>query len=960
MRSSIILLVFAAMSAVLLVRLFDLQIIHGSEYVNAFTSETTKSRRLKSTRGNIFDVNGKLIAYNELSNSVTIEDSGTYETTREKRLSLNGEIYRLIKMIEGNGDEIVQDFHITMDENDNYVFDVGEGTTRNRFRADIYGLVTIDQMTEQQRNSTPNDIMELLCGTERFGITDNDNPYTEEELRKYGLPDTLTKDEMLKIVMIRYMLSLTSYQKFVQVTIAENVSDETVAMIMENKDSLTGVDIIEDSIRIYNYAESMAPIIGYTGRPSYDELEELQAQRNDYTSTSIIGKTGIEKYMETTLHGTDGYEDVAVDNLGKVLGIYENSRVEPRQGDDVYLTIDVDLQEACYKILEQRIAGIIVSNIKYCKTVDEARETADPSEEFVIPIPIYDVYNALIGNSIIDTSHFQARDASTMELYLLSIFESRRKEVFSWIDSQITDPSSAVAYDQLDDEYRAYLDYLIDNMLIRDTEVIIPQGDYENDEIYSAWDKGEISAYDFLSYCISANWIDLSKLTESETYLSSEELLRALSLFSQDYMFTDSGYEKVQYKYMLFNDLISPEMLIQILFDQELVPVNDEAYDLYISGDYSAADFMISKIASLDITPKQLALDPCSGSIVLVDPDSGEVRAMVSYPGYDNNKLANTMDTDYYFRLYEDNSTPFYNKATQQLTAPGSTFKPVMAAAGLNEGVIGEDTEIRCTGLFGKHLVDKGDQLHCWLHTGHGNLDVIGGLTNSCNVFFCTVGYRLGLDADNVYNSEAALEKIRQYASLLNLDEGTNIQITESYPQVSDELPIPSSIGQGTHLYTTTQLARYATTLRNSGTSYDLNLLSKVTDSRGNLLKTYSPVISKQTQFEDYIWSDIKAGMRGVVTSRSPFIGYPITLYGKTGTAEESEDRPDHALFIGYSENDSKPDLSFAIRIAYGYSSDNVIMVSRDIMNYYYGLEEESRILTGYAATEGLTSQVRD
>ena len=91
-RSSIILLVFAGMSAVLLMRLFDLQIIHGSEYAQEFTAETTKSRRLKSTRGDIYDVNGKLIAYNELANSVTIEDSGSYETTREKRLSLNGEI----------------------------------------------------------------------------------------------------------------------------------------------------------------------------------------------------------------------------------------------------------------------------------------------------------------------------------------------------------------------------------------------------------------------------------------------------------------------------------------------------------------------------------------------------------------------------------------------------------------------------------------------------------------------------------------------------------------------------------------------------------------------------------------------------------------------------------------------------------------------------------------------------
>ena len=399
------------MSAVLVIRLFQLQIIHGSEYASSFTETTTKSRKLKSTRGNIYDVNGTLLAYNELSNSVTLEDSGSYETTREKRLSLNGEIYKIIKIIEGNGDSMVNDFHIMIDENGNYAFDVGEGTTRDRFRADIFGLQTIDQMTERQKNSTPNDIMELLCSNERFGLYDEDNPYTKEELEACGLPEKLTKKEELEIIIVRYQLSLTSFQKFVQVTIAKDVSDRTVAQIKENQDVLIGAAIEEDSIRVYDHPVAMASIIGYTGRPSREELDELRTQRSDYTIESIIGKDGIERAMETTLQGVDGSEDVAVDNLGKVLSIYEDSRVEPRQGNDVYLTIDVELQEACYNILEQRIAGILISNIKNIKYVEE--DDSDPDDpNYIIPIPIYDVYNALIENNVIDIDHFQALDAS--------------------------------------------------------------------------------------------------------------------------------------------------------------------------------------------------------------------------------------------------------------------------------------------------------------------------------------------------------------------------------------------------------------------------------------------------------------------------------------------------------------------------------------------------------------------
>ena len=117
--------------------------------------------------------------------------------------------------------------------------------------------------------------------------------------------------------------------------------------------------------------------------------------------------------METTLQGTDGSEEVTVDNLGKVLAIHEDSRVEPLQGNDVYLTIDSELQVACYQILEQRLAGILVSNIQKVKTVEEA--TVDPNDADAIPIPIYDVYNALIENSVIDIGHFTESDATALE-----------------------------------------------------------------------------------------------------------------------------------------------------------------------------------------------------------------------------------------------------------------------------------------------------------------------------------------------------------------------------------------------------------------------------------------------------------------------------------------------------------------------------------------------------------------
>lgn len=140
---------------------------------------------------------------------------------------------------------------------------------------------------------------------------------------------------------------------------------------MENKDKLQGVDIMEDSIRVYDDGVYFAPIIGYTGKASAEELEELKKDHPDYSTDAVIGKTGIEQYMETTLQGKDGEEQVTVDNLGKVLQIDEDSRVEPVSGDDVYLTIDKDLQEVAYHVLEQKIAGILSDNIVMAKEFDQ-------------------------------------------------------------------------------------------------------------------------------------------------------------------------------------------------------------------------------------------------------------------------------------------------------------------------------------------------------------------------------------------------------------------------------------------------------------------------------------------------------------------------------------------------------------------------------------------------------------
>ncbi len=360
-------------------------------------------------------------------------------------------------------------------------------------------------------------------------------------------------------------------------------------------------------------------------------------------------------------------------------------------------------------------------------------------------------------------------------------------------------------------------------------------------------------------------------------------------------------------------------------------------------------DLMLRKISSLEITPAQLALDPCSGSVVITNPSTGETLACVSYPGYDNNRLANNMDTDYYRKLNKDLSTPFYNKATQERTAPGSTFKPVTAIAGLSEGVITDNDYIYCGGRFDKL---PGAPLNCWLLSGHGALSIRDGIANSCNVFFSETAYRLGQNEEGTFNDNTAMQKLIQYANLMGLDKKSGLEISEASPQVSNELPIPSAIGQGTHSYTTSQLARYATVLASSGNVYNLSLLDKSTDSDGNLIEDYTPEMIDHADLSQSIWDDVHAGMEGVITKSNwgIFQDLNVTLAGKTGTAQQSKNRANHSLFIGYAPADN-PQIAWAIRIANGYASTNSELVAKDILNYYFGLKDETEILTGQASS---------
>ena len=943
-RTTVLILVFVIMSVVLVRRLFDLQIIQGEDYISKFQARTTKERVLKSTRGNILDRNGDILASNVLSYSLTLEDNGTYTSTREKNLTLNGVAYQVLQILHSNGDDITHSFHIVVDKNGEYAFDVVEGFTLNRFRADIYGQALIDDLKDEQKTATADQMMEFLTGSEKFSIAlSGDRAYTEDELTSHGLPLTLTKQEMLDIATIRYELNTNSFKKYMQITIATNVSEKSVAAIMENKTGLQGIDVVEDSIRQYIDDESMAPILGYTGKASSEELTELRKQNPDYSNDAIVGKAGIEQYMELTLQGTDGKETVSVDNLGKVLKIDEDTKVEPVAGDDVQLTIETDWQSAIYQILKQRVAGVLLTKIDAAKTFDYTYVT-DASQ---IRIPIYDVYNALISNSVIDITKFSNEDASDIEKNLYAKFQQKQQRVFDTISTKLNG-SNPPAYKDEDEETQEYLSYIC-NDLLRDTLGIISKDAIDtSDATYKAWTTDEtISLKDYLTYATSQGWIDISSFSPEGEYLDSEEIYQALTAYIIDYLSTDTGFSKLLYKYMLQEDTISGQEICLVLYEQGVLDKNDDDYENLASGAMGAYDFMINKIYTLEIEPAQLALMPCSASAVVVDVKTGDVVALVSYPGYDNNRLTNDMDTDYYAKLALDQSSPFFNKATQQTTAPGSTLKLLSTIAGMEEGIIDEGTYIECTGTF--DYVDP--PINCWYKNGHGSLDIRTAIEQSCNYFFNMIGFQLGKVGDNEFSEVQSLNKLQEYASLIGLDRKTGIELSEATPKVSDAKAVPSYMGQGNNLFTTSELARYATVMATSGNIFKLTLLDKVMDPKGDVIQEYEPEIEDVVNISSNIWDVLHDGMRRVIQTHSQFDGLGVEVAGKTGTAELDLRHPNHGLFIGYAPA-SDPEYAVAIRIANGYSSGNACLIANDIFKYMYNLADKDSILTGIASTD--------
>lgn len=928
-RLFLLFLIFTGMFAILAGRLFDLQIVNGQKYLEDYVSTTYKTVTTPGTRGNIYDADGNLLAYNELAYSVTLRDTGTYRNDQ----SMNLMLYQLVRILDKHNETVEPKLEIGFDADGNLIYTSSSEAARKRFLRDYYGLTSVDKLDDDAgrypSNITAAELLAQLRSNKRYHL--------DSLVDKNGNTIMLTDREALKIAHLRYALSLTAYRKYMVVTVSVNVSQETVADIMEHLADLDGVDITESTVRVYNDAVYFAPIIGYTGKVQTEQLQTLQQSDPTYDANDIVGRTGVEASMEEVLHGKKGVTNMFVDSYGQILEIEDDS-TEPEAGEDIYLTIRSDLQKGIYHLLEQQLAGVLVSHLVNRDVTEE--ENRDSSK---IKISIKDAYFQLINNNILSLSHMEGEDADDVEQRIYQKYVASREQILAEIAAQLDDQNAPATAD-LAEDMRSYMNFIY-TYLAGDTVGIIKKDKIDSeDPLTASWNEGSISLREYLYAGISDGWVDTAKLETEYKYSSADNSFQTLKNYVINAIRDEAGFTKRIFRHLVDQEIITGTELCLALYSQGVLPYDEAQVRRLTAGSADDTfDFMIEKITKLEITPAQLALDPCTAGCTVTDIRTGKVLAVVTYPSYDNNRMSGSVDAAYFNQLNNDLSRPFYNNATQALKAPGSTFKPITAIAALEEHAVTIDEEIECTGRY----TEVTNPIRCWIYPGsHGQLTIAEGIQVSCNYFFAELAHRLSTDENGVYSTDTGLKIIQNYATMFGLDHTSGIEIEENSPSLSDMDPERSAMGQGTHAYTNVQLSRYVTALANRGNVFELSLIDHITKPDGTVVKEYEPRISNQIQVADSTWDTVQKGMRNVIalgSVKSIFRDLEIDIAGKTGTAQENA-RGNHAFFISYGPYES-PEISVTVNIPYGYSSAEAAAVAKNVYRLYYGYTDLDYIM---------------
>ena len=803
---------------VMLALLFELQIILADTFTLPPPITATVEQVLPAPRGNIYDRLGRPLAVNIPVFAITMDP--TVAITNEALLELT-------KLFERNNEDFAKSFPMTTDWP--YEFTLGGNTPEVRQRREFRWKD--DMAIPDPHNTTAADSFLHLRAW-------------------FGIDPELANSDARRILNLRTMIFERRFRPQIFV-IATDVSVYTIATIEERNEFFSGVGVKIQTFRKYPYDIYLSHILGYTGIINAEELEANPGYRLD----DIIGKAGLERSQEHLLRGTWGAQTVEINPATGRRASTLSDIVHPLPGNNIFLTIDVEMQRQVYYILKDYLTKIAIGRL----------QSNDPREPHI-------TYKQIFTNLF----------------------------VAGWI------PVRDILY--ADEESAAFIlrRYILDRF--------------------------------------------------PEATASRQDRERIISILT-------SGINAGR---------ITPAMMFTTMVDLGILSDYNNFSARAGTGRTSANALITEKLRIGELTPQMINIDPATGSVVVIDIRSGAVLAAVSYPSYDINRLANRIDAEYFFRINGDDPThPMINRPFMESLAPGSTFKMITAAAGLETGVITPNSTIHDGVIFTRA---GSPHARCMSSTGHGRINVAQAISTSCNYFFFETAMRLGsdqrgrIDTLNKFmeffglNQRTGVE-IGEFADRYRRDITPNIMASPTYKQFvhlrRNELAplnqwswfdgdtIRTAIGQSYNNTSAAMMARYIAQIANKGVRFPLYLVDTVRNYRGEIVyQTIPKPDYTGMALSNSTWEALLNGMlqatEGWGTATNHFRGFPIQVAGKTGTAEQIGTRLSHTSFGGFAPFDD-PQIAVYVTVPFGATRvmpTAATQIARDVIYAFLVLSE--------------------
>lgn len=901
--------------SVLVAKLFYLQIIHGEQSQQDLKTSIMRTLTIPASRGNIFDRYGRPLATNQVAFSVKIDDS--------IKVSLNDKAHILTTLVEKlEQDEQISDDNLPISKTKPYYFTFnGDENAEKNWKTSI-------GIKKNNLDISADETMDFLM--DKYNIS----PDTPEKTKRniIDLNINLNDKNLMLISLVKILMDN-----------GENIVDELPfskttphALLFDNNSEKE--NNWKESIYIKKENLNMTDEECYNYLLDYFEIPKSLSPELARNVAALRYSLFLERYRK--------YQPVTV-----ALNINDKTvaSLEENQNSFPGVTIDTD---SLRKYPEGEYFSHILGYIRKISDTEYERFKQYKTSDGV---QIYS-NSDIVGKSGIEKVQELKLNGEDGEMLVevdnvgrrINTIETKQpisgSDIFLTLDKTLQNS----AYDFLEEE----LTNVLIKKLTSSSKIEMP-----------------ITLKQLFTSMVDTNSIPLRKIftsTEGEQYNLKQLVLNENPEFklSTD---EDMKYAKEIISTAIEKGVVSSKQMVLVLYEQGKISADEDYLNRIKSGRISPLTVILQKLESKELRPSDTNLDPCTGSVVVSDVNSGDVLALVTYPSYDNNELVNNFNNQYYNDLLLDLTTPLVNRALSQSKAPGSTFKMVSAIALLEEGIITPRTTVHDKGTFTTAGLPYA---RCWIGGGsgsHGSVNVSMALEVSCNYFFYENLYRLSHRSDD---SLDGITTLNGYMADFGLSSPTGIELGEADPLIAspenkeriikmqnpdatssqtrwkDGDTIRAAIGQSVNSYTPAQMNKYIATLANGGTRYKMHIINKIADSNGNLTEKSEPEVENIMNIKEENLHAVYEGMRLVTegssgTLRTVFKDFPISVATKSGTAQEDLSRSSHAWFVGFAPYDD-PQISVTVMMPFGdFPGAPSAVVGKNIIGKYMGLNYE-------------------